>query len=100
MIENQVLVWLGTGMAPLLPALGAAANVLHFYTQKLLAMHLFVPPKKAFSASRTSTIAHGIMLGASPPPPSLPPFLPTHALPHLPSSRSLTHPQFLKSQSF
>ena len=69
MIENQVLVWLGVGMSPLLPALGAAANILHFYKQKLLAMYVFVPPKKAYSASRTSTIAHGIMLGAPPPPP-------------------------------
>lgn len=49
-IENQVLVWLGVGMSPLLPALGAAANILHFYKQKLLAMYVFVPPKKAYWA--------------------------------------------------
>lgn len=63
MIENQVLVWLGSAMAPLLPLLGALSNVLHFTTQKLLAMHCFVPPLKPYSASRTSTIAHGLMLG-------------------------------------
>jgi len=63
-IENQVLVWLGAALAPLLPLLGALSNVLHFGTQKLLAMHAFVPPKKPYSASRTSTIAHGLMLGA------------------------------------
>jgi hypothetical protein len=63
-IENQTLVWLGSGMAPLLPMLGAAANIMLFYTQRFLAMNLYAPPEKAFSASRTSTIAHGIMLGA------------------------------------
>jgi TMC domain len=63
-IENQALVWLGTALAPFLPLLGAAANALHFGVQKLLALHCFAPPKKPYSASRTSTIAHGLMLGA------------------------------------
>jgi TMC domain len=64
-IENQALVWLGAALAPFLPLLGAAANALHFGVQKLLALHCFAPPKKPYSASRTSTIAHGLMLGAS-----------------------------------
>lgn len=64
MIENQALVWLGTALAPFLPLLGAASNALHFGVQKLLALHCFAPPKKPYSASRTSTIAHGLMLGA------------------------------------
>jgi TMC domain len=62
-IENQALVWLGAAMSPFLPLLGAASNALHFAVQKLLAMHCFAPPKKPYSASRTSTIAHGLMLG-------------------------------------
>ena len=44
--------------------LGALANVLQFYTQKLLAMYVFAPSKKPYSASTTSTIAYGLMLGA------------------------------------
>ena len=44
--------------------LGALANVLQFYTQKLLVMYVFAPPKKPYSASTTSTIAYGLMLGA------------------------------------
>lgn len=63
MIENQVLVWLGAALAPFLPLLGAASNVLHFGVQKLLAIHCFAPLQKPYSASRTSTIAHGLMLG-------------------------------------
>lgn len=84
-IENQTLVWLGTGMAPLLPILGALANILHFYTQKLLAMHLYAPPEKAFSASRTSTIAHGIMLGA-------------HSLPLTPALPLINHVSTVESR--
>ena len=64
MIETQALVWVGSAFGPLMPALGLLSNVVQFWTQKLLAMHVFTPPAKAFSASRTSNVAYGLMLRA------------------------------------
>lgn len=63
-IMTQALVWIGCVFAPLMPALGIMSNVLQFWTQSMLAMHLFTPPSKAYSASRTSNVAYGLMLGA------------------------------------
>ena len=63
MIESQALVWLGSAFAPLLPAVGLLSNVLHFYTQKLLATFLYQPPDKPYTASRTSNVAYSLMLG-------------------------------------
>ena len=62
-IETQALVWIGSVFAPLMPALGLLSNVTQFWSQKLLAMHVFTPPAKAYSASRTSNVAYGLMLG-------------------------------------
>ena len=63
-IMTQALVWVGSVFAPLMPAVGLLSNILQFWTQSMLAMHVFTPPSKAFSASRTSNVAYGLMLGA------------------------------------
>ena len=63
-IEGQALVWVGSVFAPLLPAVGLLSNVLHFYTQKLLATFLYQPPNNPYTASRTSNVAYSLMLGA------------------------------------
>lgn len=66
-IEFEALVWLGSMYAPLLPILGVAANVVTFYTKKLLALFLYAPPVTRYSASRTSNMAYGLMLGNNQP---------------------------------
>lgn len=63
MIETQALVWIGSVFGPLMPALGLLSNVLQFWTQTLLSKYVFAPPAKAYSASRTSNVAYGLMLG-------------------------------------
>lgn len=65
-IETQALVWIGSVFGPLMPVLGLLSNVLQFWAQKLLSMYVFTPPAKAYSASRTSNVAYGLMLGARP----------------------------------
>jgi hypothetical protein len=63
-LDNQVLIWLGSLYAPLLPLFGLAFNVLTFYTKKFLSLYLYTPPKERYSASRTNVLVYSLMLGA------------------------------------
>ena len=64
-IDNEVLVWLGSMYAPLLPVFGLASNFVSFYTKKLLALYLYTPPKERYSSSRTNVLVYTLMLGGS-----------------------------------
>jgi len=66
-LDNQVLVWLGSVYAPLLPIFGLLSNVTTFYTKKFLSLHLYTPPKERYSASRTNVIIYSCLLGVSHP---------------------------------
>ncbi|EIE24638.1 hypothetical protein COCSUDRAFT_46890 [Coccomyxa subellipsoidea C-169] len=62
-IDTEVLVWLGSMYAPLLPFFGLVSNIVLFNTKKFLSLYLYTPPKERYSASRTNVLVYTLMLG-------------------------------------
>jgi hypothetical protein len=62
-IDTEVLVWLGSMYAPLLPLFGLISNIVLFYTKKFLSLYLYTAPKERYSASRTNVVVYTLMLG-------------------------------------
>lgn len=62
-LDTQILVWLGSMYAPLLPFFGLTSNFVTFYTKKFLCLYLYTPPKERYSASRTNVLVYTLMLG-------------------------------------
>ncbi|BDA42684.1 Transmembrane channel-like protein 7 [Coccomyxa sp. Obi] len=62
-IDTEILVWLGSMYAPLLPLFGLLSNVVTFNTKRFLSLYLYTPPQERYSASRTNVVVYTLMLG-------------------------------------
>ena len=62
-IDTEILVWLGSMYAPLLPFFGLLSNVVTFNTKRFLSLFLYTPPQERYSASRTNVVVYTLMLG-------------------------------------